>query len=964
MLQIACHFFGYPRIERSEAAVTISLRKALALLAYLAVTNQPHSRDTLAALFWPEDSQSVARGNLRRALSRLNSALGAGALQVDREIAGMAADAGWWVDVDEFRRCLARCEAHGHAVSEVCDACLPELAEAARLYRNHFLAGFSLLDCPEFDEWHYFESEGLRQALASALERLADATSQRGDHAAALPYARRWLALDTMHEPAHRQLMQLYARVGQPSAAMRQYEECTRILDKELGSGPSAETIDLFEAIKAGRRFLPITPSPQPASPAPQTGATPHHLPPQPTPLVGRGAELAAIVQRLTDPECRLLTLVGSGGIGKTRLAVAAATRLLSDGQFPGGIHFLPLAALDTPEFLAAAMADTFNLDLHSGEATEEQLLQFLARLPQPTLLVLDNFEQLAEGAGLLADAAARAPALTLLVTSRERLNVRAEWVLDVEGLAYPGSVTPDAPLENYGAARLFVHTAARLDADFALTRDNAPHVLRICQLLEGMPLGLEMAASWVRVLSCREIAHEIAANHAFLATTLRDVPARHRSLAAVFDQSWRLLLPAEQRVFRRLSVFRGGFTLEAAQQVADGSLSVLAALADKSMLRRGDDGRYELHELLRHFGGEKLQEAGETEQVAGRHLTFFLALAEQAEPQLQGEQQVRWKQALNDETGNLRAALAWSLDAGRSENGLRLAAALGLYWFMRSQLYGESVDWLTNTLAAAGLASPNAVRAKALLWLGQFAYYSGDDAAGRAAFEQSIDLFRGLGDMIGAADSLLYLADIPAFEGDESVAAALYAKARAAYEQGLPRLRERGDLWTLARSLNALGEVARCQDDYAAAERYYEESLTTRRTLGDQRGIAVTLFNLGQVLLDQGDDRQAAHCYLESLAMSRALGDLRGIADCLVGLGGVAANTGQPERAARLFGAAENLYQDSVFRLEHVDQVAFDRSAAAVRSQLGAAAYDACHATGRAMALETIMAEATAARS
>lgn len=962
MSQILCHFFGSPRIERAEAAITIGLRKGLALLVYLAVTGQPHTRDALAALFWPEDSQSTARGNLRRALSRLNTALGAGALQVDRETAGLAAD-GLWMDVDQFRRCLARCATHGHPAGEVCDACLPELAEAAGLYRNHFLAGFSLPDCPEFDEWQYFEGEELRHGLASTLERLARGYDERGDHAAALPYARRWLALDTLHEPAHRCLMQLYARSNQPSAALRQYEECVRILGEELGAEPSPETTSLFESIKAGRHLSPVAPVPHPVPPVPHAATTPHHLPSQPTPLVGREAELAAIVQRLTDPECRLLTLAGVGGIGKTRLALAAATRLLSDGQFPGGIHFVPLAALDAPELLAAVIAEAFDLDLHSGEATEEQLIRFLTRLPQPALLVLDNFEQLVAGADLLADMAARAPALTILVTSRERLNLRAEWVLEVGGLAFPDSLTTDAPLESFEAARLFLQAATRADAGFALKRGDTAHVLRICRLLEGMPLGLELASSWVRVLSCQEIAHEIAASHAFLTTSLRDMPSRHRSLAAVFDNSWRLLSPTEQLVFRTLSVFRGGFTLEAAQQVAGAPLSTLAALADKSMLRRNKDGRFELHELLRQFGGDKLLEAGETEQARDRHLAFFLALAEQAEPQLQGRHQARWMQALNDETGNLRAALAWSLDGRRTESGLRLAAALGLYWFMRGQLFDESADWLTKIVAAARPASQSAVQAKALLWLGQFAHFCGDDASGRVAFEQSLALFRALGDSVGAADALLYLADIAAFEGDEPVAAALYAEARSAYEQGLPALRARGDHWTLARSLNYLGEIARSEDDLAAAQRFYEDSLAVRRALGDQRGMAVTLFNLGQVLVGQGDGQQATDFYLESLALSRSLGDQRGLPDCLVGLGGAAAITGQPERAARLFGAAEILFQESVPRLDYPDQVQFERNVAAVRDQLGEAVYAACHAAGRTMALEAIIAEASAGK-
>ena len=340
----------------------------------------------------------------------------------------------------------------------------------------------------------------------------------------------------------------------------------------------------------------------------------------------------------------------------------------------------------------------------------------------------------------------------------------------------------------------------------------------------------------------------------------------------------------------------------------------------------------------------------GETDQGRSSHLTFYLKLAEEAEPKLQGAEQATWQKKLNTENGNLRAALAWSLEGGDTETGLRLAATLGQFWLMRTQHYDEGIGWLERVLSETGPSAQAEERAKAFHWLGQFALYQSDDATASKTFEKSLALYRALEDKTGIADSLLFLGDIASFQGDDIAARSLYAEARSTYEESLAALRERGDDWMMARSLNYLGEIARAEEDYAAARSFYEDSLVIRRKLGDTRGIAVSLYNLGHVAHYQGDIRQAATYFKESLTLSQKMGDKRGIAD---GLAGLAGGAEQPKRAARLFGAAETLYEESVVRLEYSDQIEYDRNVAAVRAQLDEATFATAWAEGRVMTLE-----------
>ncbi|MGH8631367.1 MAG: ATP-binding protein, partial [Burkholderiales bacterium] len=353
------------------------------------------------------------------------------------------------------------------------------------------------------------------------------------------------------------------------------------------------------------------------------------NLPTPPTPLIGRERELAEMARLLGDPQCRLLTLAGPGGIGKTRLAIEAADHQRE--AFADGAHFVSLAPIRSAEFIVPAIADAIGFAFYGAEDPKAQLLNYLSG--KAPLLVLDNLEHLLEGVALLAEILERGPAVKLLATSRERLNLHGEWVLDIQGLPFPDEAG-SAEVEGYSAVALFVQTARRAHVDFVLAAEERPAVARICRLVEGMPLGIELAAAWVRTLSCREIAQEIERNLAdprqgmdFLAASMRDVPERHRSIRAAFDHSWNLLSAEEQQVMRQLSVFRGGFRREAAEQVAGATLPLLSALVDKSLLRRTEAGRFDLHELVRQYAAAQLQADPQDEFVTCERFSHYYAV-------------------------------------------------------------------------------------------------------------------------------------------------------------------------------------------------------------------------------------------------------------------------------------------------------------------------------------------------
>ena len=502
--------------------------KAPALLAYLAVTQRAHSRDALAGLLWGELSDTDAKNNLRQTLSNLRKLLDP-YLLITRETVGLNPDASYLLDVTQFEQSLTtedRRQNTDHRLQNAehrsqttdSEAAVHHLAVAIELYQGDFLAGFFVRDAPEFEEWMLAQRARLHELALQALHTLTEFHLSHGAYVRAIDYAMRLLALDSWREEAHRQLMLAFARSGQRSAALAQYETCRRSLDKELGVEPSAETTKLYERIRAAGE------------------ATRHNLPPQPTPFVGRAQELAQIEAQLLKPECRLLTLLGVGGVGKTRLALATAERLLQIGAFLNGVYFVPLVGVESPELLATAMADACEFTFSGKQDPKAQLANFLR--DKETLLVLDNFEQLLDAALWLGQLLKSAPNLKLLVTSRERLNVQWERLVTIEGLAYPkdengrmkdeGGGAQDDPLKKglgggmkaedddsifnlqsffhqslrFDAIQLFVSRAQAVQVDFDVNA-TLPCVVRICQLVEGMPLGLELAAAWAPLHTC-----------------------------------------------------------------------------------------------------------------------------------------------------------------------------------------------------------------------------------------------------------------------------------------------------------------------------------------------------------------------------------------------------------------------------------------------------------------------------
>jgi len=623
---------GSPQIFVNGEEKILRERKAIAFLAWLALERGAQSRDTLATLFWPEHDQQRARANLRYLLWSLRKELGAEWLSTEGDQIALAGEDAVWVDVAEFQQQLAEWRAHSHPADEFCADCTTSLEAAFALYRGDFLQGFSLDDSSQFDDWQFFQAEELRRNLAGALEALVEQEMTRQGYDAAIDHARRWLALDPLHEPATRALMKLYAWTDQYEAAIRQFHRCALALQEEIGVEPDVETSELYALIRNRRFPSPVgninsTPSDEP-QPIPVVAKPVGNLPPPTTAFVGREAELAQIAAHLADPSMRLLTVVGPGGMGKSSLALQAGSA--EAGRFPDGVWFVSLAELESSEQVPAAILNVLGVS-SGGSSARQHLLRYLHG--KQCLLILDNFEDVLPAAEFVAELLPACPQVNLLVTTRERLNLHEEWLLILGRLDFPTDKekrTDATALAQFSALQLFALCAQRLQPGFELNQVSLPPVIRICQLVDGMPLALEMAAGWIRVLPVVQIPAEIEKSLEFLATPTRNVVERHRSIHAVFDSSWQLLPERERSLLRQLSVFRNGFSREGAEAVAGASLLELSALLDKSWIRLTSDGRYRMHALAQQYALEKLH-SGTVETVGDvlqHHSLFYAAMA------------------------------------------------------------------------------------------------------------------------------------------------------------------------------------------------------------------------------------------------------------------------------------------------------------------------------------------------
>jgi predicted ATPase/DNA-binding SARP family transcriptional activator len=1021
-------------------------RKEPWLLALLTLhAGHELDREWLAGLLWPDCSEAATLANLRNSLKDLRRALGedAGLLRAPRPRTLCLEPGAVRADVRDFDAAIARGD-------------LPALECAVALYRGPLLE-----NCPE--AWALRERQVREEAFLKALETLAAHALKAGDAAAAEHHLRRAVATDPLRETAQRDLMRALAAGGNHAAALQVYRDLRLLLHQEINAAPDPETAALARQLQAevDRRNSGAARSAasrlQEARAAAATEAPVRHNLPEPvTRFIGREREIAEVQRLLTTT--RLLTITGAGGCGKSRLALEAVRSMLP--ELPDGAWLTELAALAQPDLVPHAVAAVLGVRERPSEPLTETLTGFLKS--KRLLLLLDNCEHLLPACIDLCDTLLRrCPGLTLLATSREALAVLGETTYRVPPLSLPGEgvgcwVLGDGPeplrpntrtpehlntLLSSEAGCLFLDRAAAAQPSFHLTPENAAAVASICRRLDGIPLAIEMAAPRLRALPVEALAARLTDCFHLLTDGNRAALPRHRTLRAMIEWSYNLLSEPERALLRRLSVFADGWTLEAAEAVcgdfgfwiADFGLptdpnpiqnpksaiqngevlDLLTRLVDKSLVvyePRGEEGRYRLLETLRQFAQEHLAASGEEEATRRRHVEYYLALAEAAEPHLKGPDQQAWLGRLEQERDNLRAVLAWAVatasvhpEGEAAAIGLRVAAAVQRFWFIRGD-YTEGRGWLATLLGLLGEGAERraevslAVQARALSAAGALAWPQGDGRAAKPLLQESLSLARELGDRALIAQSLLELAGACFHLGE-------YEVAQAYSEESLAIFRELGDRYAIARLCNNLCVITREQEEFERARALAEESLWIAREAGDLQLTVAPLCNLGMLSMIEGDfpkalayykesidiaqkmeywrmvatasgwmgalaryqrDLETARArYRESLRIDQALGSSIELQGWLTGLGCVEIMSGETaglrgeaghagfRRGTRLLGAAEVVREATIRAIWVADRPDHERCVAAAREALGEAAFTAAWAEGRAMSLD-----------
>ncbi|HRQ40596.1 MAG TPA: BTAD domain-containing putative transcriptional regulator [Chloroflexota bacterium] len=870
--QLHITLFGeFGLVFRGKTAPSFSGDRPISLLAYLLLHRHTAvSRQYLAFTLWPDSSDSQARANLRNLFYTLRQTLpNADAyLVADSMTLQWRADASYTLDVAEFEAALAAAKT---AVSDTDK--LHWLETAVSTYTGDLLPG-------NYEDWIIPRREALRQAYQEALHQLVYLLEQSGHFRAAARYGQTLIQHDPLDETTYVQLMRLQALSGDRAGVRRVYEQCVTALRRELDVEPGPATQAAYEELMRLEASAPPVPTPE-TRPA---QLRPSPLPVPATPFIGREAELAHLAERLADPTCRLLTIVGPGGIGKTRLALQTAVG--HQPVFTDGVVWVSLGALQTPDQVAAAIAEALHYRLSGAGDVESELLHVLAT--RHLLLVLDNFEHLLSAADFVMRIVGEATAVKLLITSRQALELQEEWRFDLGELPVPDVQVADSWADN-SAVQLFVQSARRVASARPLTEADYPAIAHICRLVGGMPLGIELAASWARLLSCAEIAQEIEKSLDFLTVSLRHVPLRHRSLRAVFDYSWDLLTPAEQQILLRLSIFQGGFTRAAAAQVALADLPQLSALADRSLVQRTAAGRYSLHNIIRQFAGDRLQADPDAyRETAERHGRYTLQWLAEQDTVLRGPGQKDGLTAVADEQANIRTAWEWGT-AHQWFNQLR-SAAFALFYFceLRGLIYdGEALFRLTAEALQADAAESAAAddsERQITVWAmrtnqAYFLHRLGQTIKAHDLLQQAVTQLEVLGEEFILSYSLRYLGLTEWVNGRFDVAFQLVQRA---YELAACHQ----DQWGVAISQAYLGVIIRSQGHLAEAVERLTAVLSLAKLIGDPRLIAYTLLATGRANLNTGHLAEANQQLLSCLEMARETNDFFNISNSSLQLG------------------------------------------------------------------------------
>lgn len=970
--------------DRTIGESSWRLRKAASLvkLLTLARDHQLH-REQVMDLLWPDSGRRAASNNLRRVLHTarrvLDPTAGSRYLASKGEILALCPGVDLRVDVEAFEEAAATARRSRDPAA---------YRAALDLYAGELLPG------DRYEAWVEDRREELRRLYLTLLVELGGLYEQYGDYGRAVEALRRVVVEEPTNEEGHASLMRVYAVSDQQAEALAQYERLQQSLSRELGAEPGTTTRRLREEIAGGRFRLTGCPGHLQEEPL---DASKHNLPAPRTSFVGRVQEIVEIKRALAMT--RLLTLTGTGGSGKTRLALEVARDLV--GMYPHGVWFVELAPLMEGELVPQAVAQVVGVQERPGQPLVDTLAEVLR--DRELLLILDNCEHLVEAAAGLVDTLLdTCYRLHVLATSREALKVAGEANRPVLPLGVPTfqrELTAEE-LEGTESVRLYLDRARHRNPSFTLTPENARAVAEICRWLDGMPLAIELAAVRTGAMSVEQISERLKNSLKLLSSGNRTVSLRQRTLQGALDWSHNLLKEPERVLFRRLSAFMGGWTLEEAEIVGSGTsiakgavLELLSGLVDRSLVvsrvTGGGEPRYRMLEVIRQYALEILEESGEAATVRHRHAEFFCALAEEAEPGLRGPEQEKWLERLEAEYDNMRAALSWALESGEAELGLRLAGALEPFWDVRGY-YDEGRRWLEEALAKGGRLSE---RAKALGRLGWLAYDQGDldravevaeeglklcgevvieeshtarfrDMLGNVAtirgdfegarilFEESLAFYREAGDAWGIARSLLHL-------GKVSVGLGAHEHAIELYEEGLVLSRESGYAAMLPLYLISLGREFLLQGDCERATALNEEAVALCRErrgglvagLGEHAQTALN--NLGWVALVRGDHERANTLYVESLVLSEELGDKLIAAESLEGLACAAGARGEAERSARLFGAARTLREAVGYFHTPIERALREPYLVVVRSRLDEVVWQAAFAEGQLMTLE-----------
>ena len=873
--------------------------KGRALLAYLAIEGQPQLREKIAGLLWPEHSEAQARQNLSQVLHTLRGLLPSAGdqpplLRITAQHIQLNPDADVWVDVAEFLVLLEACDPCDQPRQATCQECPERLRRAAALYRGSFLSDFSLKDVIQFEEWCTVTRERLHRQAMHALGLLTGCLEAHGEVEQALEIARRLVELDPLNEGGHRQVMRLLAESGRRSAALSHFQAFQRYMLDTLGVPPDVETLEQYEKI--------INQVPQPD----KIRASEVRLPTSLTPFIGRHSEARELSALLRDPACRLVTILGPGGVGKTRLALEVALGLGDD--FSQGVYFISLSAYQPGNPLWSLLAEALRFQVREKGDPEQQVLDYLRT--KHALLIFDSFETALEKVAWLAELLQYAPRLTALVTSRACLETSDEQVFTLGGMSFPRAGEVEQA-EQFEAVQLFTSFIRRRQPAFILDDHSRTGITRICRLVQGFPLGLLLASAWVDLYSLDEIAGEIESNQDFLKVNWRDLPARQRSLRAAFDYSWKLLEKGEQAIFRALCVFRGGFTRQAAEKVGGANPQELRQLVDKSLVMPQAGEWYAIHALLRQYGLERLNDLPTVSiEVHQRYSAYYLEKLEQWEAGLKGAHQAETLTTLDSKITDLRPAWDWACQQGEIDRLSRGLEGLCLYYELSARFREGQSACQAAVDGLAGVDTPQAcsLQAHLRIWQSRFSRLLGELEPARRHWEESLELASRLasfGQDARRLQAFIWL------EAGEAIFTNDLKVARQHLQRSVELYRQAGDTWRLAVALVDLGINLQHSGDFAQATELMMECIAICRATGDQRGLAHALtwlaFNFSRI----GSLEKCVSLIRESMAINQSIGDKASMADGLMWMGRLMIWQGQFEESFGLLEQCLPLYND-----------------------------------------------------